>query len=77
MLVPAPRPQYDPHDREHDRHFDQYADDGRQRRARLKAKQRDRRGDRELEEVGGADQGRRAGDVMRNAEDAVDRALWN
>jgi hypothetical protein len=55
VLVPAPRPQNDPHDGEHDRHFDQHADDGRQRGARLKAKQRDRCGDRELEEIGGAD----------------------
>src|SRR4051812_9606654 len=40
-LVPGAAFQNEPHDREHDRHFDQYADDRRERRARLKAEQRD------------------------------------
>ena len=73
MLVPAPTPQHDPHDGEHDRHFDQHADDGRQRRPGLKTEQRDRRGDRELEKIRSPNQRRRAGDVMRNPERAVDR----
>ena len=38
----------------------------------LEAEQRDRGGDRELEEIRGADQRRRAGDVVRHAERAVE-----
>jgi hypothetical protein len=52
-------------EREHDRDLDEHADDGGQRRAGLEAEQADRHGDGELEEVGGADEGRRRGDVVR------------
>ena len=72
LLVPTACAQHNPDHREHDRHFDQHADDSRQRRSRLKAEQRDRRGDRELEEIGGADQGRWTGDVVRHTKRAVD-----
>jgi hypothetical protein len=43
MLIPSARAHHDPHHGEHDRHFDEHADDRRERGARLKAKQRDRR----------------------------------
>src|SRR6266481_9840617 len=68
VLVPAACPQHDPHDREHDRHFDEDTDDRGERGSRLEAEERDCRCDRELEEVGGADQCRRAGHPVRHAE---------
>ena len=55
-LIPSARPQHDPHDGEHDRHLDERADDGRERRARLEAKERDRSSNRQLEEIRRADQ---------------------
>src|SRR6266571_1230925 len=54
-LVPGPAAQHQPHHGQHDRDLDQDADDGRQRRARLKAEEGNRRGNRQLEEIGGAD----------------------
>ena len=51
MFIPAARPQHYPHDRKHNRHLDQDADHGCQCGTRLKAKERDRGGDRQLEEV--------------------------
>ena len=68
MLIPSAGAQHDPHHREHHRHFDEDADDRRERGARLEAKKRDRRRNRELEEIRGADQGRRAGDIVRDAQ---------
>ena len=61
MLVPPSHPQHDAHDGEHDRHLDQDADHGCERRTRLKAKERDRGGDRQLEKIRGADQRRWTG----------------
>ena len=55
---------HDPDDRQHHRHLDQHADDGGERGAGLEAEQADGGGDGELEEVAGADQGRRAGDAV-------------
>ena len=67
-LIPAPRATNDVNNRQHHRHFDQHADHGRQRRARLEAEQRDRRRHGKFEEIGCADQRRRAGDAPLDAE---------
>src|SRR5690606_39118807 len=58
---------------EHDRDLDQYPDDRRQGRTRGQAEQADRDGDREFEEVGGADHRSGGGDVERQLEDAGER----
>ena len=60
------------HHQQHHRHLDQHPDHGGQRCARLEAEQADRGGDRELEEIGGADQGRRAGNVVLFAQRAIE-----
>src|SRR6202035_5376727 len=72
ILIPSACAQHDAHDGKHDRDLDQHTDDGRERGARLEAKKRDRSGDGELEEIRGADQGRRAGDIVRDAEGPVE-----
>ena len=63
-LIPAAAAVDDADDRQHHRHLDQHADDRGQRGTGLKAEQADRRGDRQLEEVAGADEGRGACDPM-------------
>src|SRR5215471_9294498 len=69
--IPAPRLQHDRTTesmtgyRKHDRHSDKDADDRGEGGARLEAEQRNRCGDRELEEIRGADQGRGTSDVVR------------
>ena len=70
-LIPAARPQHDPHHREHDRDLDKHAHDRRERRPRLEPEERDRRRNRELEEVRCPDQSRGAGDIVRDTEGPV------
>ena len=56
---------------QHHRHFDQHADNGGERGAGVKAEQADRGGDRQLEEVAGADQRRGTGNAMLLAGSAI------
>lgn len=51
-------PVYDPGHKQHDQHLEEDSDDGSERCARLEAKQADRCGYGQFEEVRGADQGR-------------------
>ena len=62
-LVPAARRLHQIDHRQHHRHLDQHADHGGQRRAGVEAEQADGGGDREFEEVAGADQRRGRGDA--------------
>jgi hypothetical protein len=64
---------HDPHHREHHRHLDQHADHGGEGCAGVEAEQADRRGHGQLEEVGGADQGRGAGDAVLLAGRSVEQ----
>jgi len=67
-LVPAAgRPHHARH-REHDRHFDKHPHDGGKRCAGLETEQHNRRGDRQLKEVAGADQCGRPGHAPGHAE---------
>src|SRR5258708_5926679 len=62
----------DAHDREHDRNLDQHAHDRGQRGTGMEAEQADGGGHRQLEEVAGAAEGRRAPDAMLLTRDPVE-----
>ena len=55
--------------RQHDRYLDQNTDDGRQRRSRAGAEQRDRRGNGEFKEIASADQRARSGNSVPHLEE--------